>query len=227
MIRKIKRFIRGHISNRYGKAAFLDSCVPGARVLDVGCGNDSPAMFKALRPDIYYVGLDIGDYNQAHDPNQHADEYILVPPDRFADKIAEMPASFDAVVSAHNLEHCDAPQQALVSMLHALKPGGRLFLAFPSEASTRFPSRAGTLNFFDDATHVDLPKFDDILLTIKREGYGIDAAIRRYRPLHRLLIGFLQEPISRQQKRVMYGTWALYGFEAIIWVTRPRPSRNE
>ena len=102
----LKRFVRAHLTNRYAKAAFIDACGYSARVLDVGCGNNSPHVFKTLRPDLYYVGLDVSDYNQVSDPTQDADEYILVPADRFADKIFEMNGVFDAVVSSHNIEHC-------------------------------------------------------------------------------------------------------------------------
>jgi SAM-dependent methyltransferase len=218
---KIKKFARGHLSNRYAKVAFLDSCVPHARILDVGCGNDSPALFKNIRPDIYYVGLDIGDYNQVSDHTKYADEYILVSPEQFSTKIAEMSASFDAVVSAHNIEHCNDPQNVLVAMLRALTPGGRIFLSFPSEASARFPSRGGTLNFFDDPTHTTLPNFEKIRAAIEAEGCAIDVAIRRYRPLYHRLRGLLAEPLSKRRNQVMYGTWALYGFETIIWATRP------
>jgi SAM-dependent methyltransferase len=189
--------------------------------LHIGCGNNSPFVFKNIRPDIYYVGLDVGDYSQFDDPIKYADEYILVPPEKFAAKISEMPASFDAVVSAHNLEHCNDPHSVLVAMLHALRYGGRIYLSFPCEASAGFPSRRGTLNFFDDPTHQTLPNFEAILSTIKSEGCVVEVAIRRYRPFYHCLRGLLVEPFSRMRKQVLYGTLALYGFETIIWAIRP------
>src|SRR5262249_28354944 len=125
----------------HGKAAFLKQLPQGARLLDVGCGNDSPRVAKALRPDIYYVGLDIGDYYQTNDPTRFADDYVIAEPSAFDGAIAEMANSFDAVISAHNIEHCLDPARVLVAMLKSLKPGGRIFLSFPSSASTTFPSR--------------------------------------------------------------------------------------
>jgi SAM-dependent methyltransferase len=215
----LRRFLRPLIS-RYAKNHFLDGCVPHARILDVGCGNNSPLLFKSLRPDIYYVGLDVGDYNQPDESKEHADEYIVVPREKFASRISEMPNLFDAVVSAHNLEHCDDPQGVLTAMLRALKRGGRIYLSFPSEASVRFPSRRGTLNFFDDPTHQSLPKFDEVLSTIKSEGCVPKVVIRRYRPFYRYARGLLAEPFSRMRHKVLYGTLALYGFETIIWAIR-------
>jgi hypothetical protein len=50
--------------NQKYKPDFILQLPRGAKVLDVGCGNNSAQSTKKLRPDIYYVGLDVGDYNQ-------------------------------------------------------------------------------------------------------------------------------------------------------------------
>ena len=69
----------------------------------MGCGNDSPARVKSLRPDLWYIGLDIlGDDNQTK-PTNLANEYIITAPESFADRIRDFEAGVDAVVSAHNL----------------------------------------------------------------------------------------------------------------------------
>ena len=52
------------------------------------------------------------------------------------------------------------------------------------------------------------------------EDVTIDVAAKRYRPSARLAVGVLTEPISRARKKVMPGTWALYGFETVIWGTK-------
>jgi SAM-dependent methyltransferase len=191
-----------------------------ADVFDVGCGNDSPYLFKSIRPDIRYVGLDIGDYYQDHEPTAYADDYVVVPVADFLTAIEQRSNQFDAVVSAHNLEHCDEPDNVVKAMAHALRPGGRLFLAFPAAASLSMPSRVGTLNFFDDTTHVRPPDFGKVLGLLRAEGVTIDFAAERYRPPSRVVIGAVNEPVSRLRKKVMRGTWALYGFESIIWGTK-------
>lgn len=78
--------------------------------------------------------------------------YRLAAPEEFALAISEF-GGMDAVVSLHNIEHCDDPAAVLAAIGRALVPGGRLYLALPCEASARFPRRRGTLNFFDDTTH--------------------------------------------------------------------------
>lgn len=205
---------------RHSLLPFLMDINHGAELFDVGCGNDSPFTFKTLRPDIRYVGLDVGDYEQRHEPTKYADEYLIVSPDQFSSAIAERLGQFDAVVSSHNLEHCFDPDSVVVAMADALRPGGRIFFAFPSAASVRLPPRQGTLNFYDDETHVRPPDYKRVLQLLERRKVTIDFSAERYRPPLAVATGVLNEPRSRITGRVLRGTWALYGFETVIWGTK-------
>jgi SAM-dependent methyltransferase len=206
-----------------GKLAFLRTLPPRARVLDVGCGNNSPREFKTLRPDIVYTGLDIGDYNQ-QDSIAFADTYMLVPPAAFASAISGHAGQMDAVVSSHNLEHCDDPVAVLNAMVAALRPGGLMYLAFPCEASVRFPRRRGSLNFFDDTTHKAVPQWRSVLCTLRTCGVTLVYACPRYRPKILASVGVVLEPLARLLGRNMPAgsTWALYGFESVVWGRRER-----
>jgi SAM-dependent methyltransferase len=204
-----------------GKLAFLRSLPPGAAVLDVGCGNNSPRDAKILRPDLFYTGLDVGDYNQ-QDAAHYADAYVIVPPADFAGAIAAHAGRMDAVVSSHNLEHCDDPAAVLQSMALALRPGGRLYLAFPCEESLGFPRRRGCLNFFDDASHRTVPRWESITAALRSAGIAFEHATRRDRPWLLAAVGLMLEPLGWLLGRNMPAgsTWALYGFETIIWGRR-------
>lgn len=204
-----------------GKQAFLKSLPAGARVLDVGCGNNSPRDAKVLRPDIFYSGLDVGDYNQQGSLD-YADSYVVVPPADFAAAITAYTGTMDAIVSSHNLEHCDDPQAVLCAMAAALRPGGRLFLAFPCDASVGFPSRRGCLNFFDDATHQAVPRWESVVNGLHAYGLDLVYSRRRYRPALLAVVGLMLEPLACLLGRNMPAgsTWALYGFETIIWGRR-------
>lgn len=204
------------------KGPFLRSLSRGSRVLDVGCGNGSPAWFKSVRPDIYYVGVDVGDFNQQGDPNEHANEYVICPPEEFAKTLESYTGQMDAVVSSHNLEHCDEPDRVLAAMAAALAPGGHLYLAFPCEESVKFPKRGGCLNFFDDPTHQKVPSWQKTIDNLTANGCEIEFQVKRYHPSPLWIIGLLLEPISFLRKNIIQdATWALYGFESIIWAKKP------
>lgn len=204
------------------KHSFLASLVAQCAILDVGCGNNSPLYTKLILPSCLYTGIDIGDYNQIG--KDFADSYILTTPENFHTEIAKFYRSFDAVISTHNIEHCNDRDKTLKAMLGAIKVGGQLYMQFPSERSVDFPNRGGTLNYFDDPTHKDAPpNFKAMVDTIAASGFHIVYATPQYRPLLRRIEGFLNERRSRRQNRVIGGTWAYYGFEAIIWAQRWRP----
>jgi SAM-dependent methyltransferase len=223
---KLKSLV-GLVLKKRGKEAFLMSLPGCARVLDVGCGNDSPWRYKSLRPDIHYIGIDVDNYFQSAAPDSVADSYILCSPEKFAPTLKEFSGQLDAVVSAHNLEHCNEPEAVLEALVDALKEGGSLFLSFPCEASVNFPSRPhGSLNFHDDSTHRVVPNFDRVRAYLESRGLRIDFVARRYRPGLLFAAGLVLEPLAVLLKRAMPAgsTWALYGFESILWATKMRPT---
>lgn len=222
-LQRLKRFLQ-----RRGKTAFISTVSAGGKLLDVGCGNDSPYQTKVQRPDVFYVGLDIDDYRQTTEPRSYADQYIITTPGAFAGEIGKFRGHFDAVISSHNLEHCLDPGEVLQLMLRSVKPGGRFFLAFPCEESVHFPRRNMTLNFYDDATHRTVLPFIETVEHIKAAGFDIEFSIKRYRPPLPFLAGLVLEPLSYILNRPMplRSTWALYGFESIIWARR-RASQSQ
>ncbi len=206
------------IASPRGKRAFLGTLGRHVRLLDVGCGNNSPYSVKTQKPDAYYVGLDIADYHQTKP--LLADDYILSTPENFPLAIEKMAGTMDAVISSHNIEHCLDPDRVVRAMGAALKPGGTLYMSFPSEASATFPSRGGCLNFYDDSTHLALPRFDHISRGLQDAGCTILVGEPRYQPTVSWWVGALLEPISRLRRHTMFGTWAFYGFESILWAQR-------
>lgn len=221
MMYKVKLLLSLFLRKR-GKSSFLNSLSKSAIVLDVGCGNDSPLKTKLQRPDIFYVGLDVENYNQKIDPNICADRYIITSKESFIEEINKFYYFFDAIISSHNLEHCELQKEVLGAMLKTLKSNGRIFLAFPCKESVSFPKRMGTLNFYDDPTHKNVPDFDEIMNELISQGFRIDFSAKRYRSLILALLGFIFNPIAFLLKRNMpLGlTWNLYGFESIIWASR-------
>ena len=204
---------------RYGKFSFISRLKLDASILDVGCGNDSPYWTKQILPNCFYTGIDIADYGQAK-PNL-SDNYIVTTPEKFASDIATNKNCFDAVISAHNLEHCDDREKTLQAIMGSLKKNGLLYLAFPSESSVNYPSRGGCLCYYDDPTHKGMPPdFDSIIEVLHQNGFEIIFLSKCYKPLFLWIVGLLLEPYSRLKKYNSKGTWAYYGFEAIIWARK-------
>ena len=217
----LKRTLRAGLDPA-GKFNFLRSLPPGARLLDVGCGNKSATLYKGYRPDLEYVGIDIADYNITTADKEVMDRHVVCAPEQFADGIRSLEGGFDAVLSSHNLEHCLDPASVMDAMCGVLRPGGRLYLAFPSEASTGFPSREGSLNFHDDPTHINLFQFDALVSEVTSRGLQVERTVRRNRGRLGLpfLLGAIQEPWSRRAGKVLRGTWYYWGFESVIVARR-------
>jgi SAM-dependent methyltransferase len=202
-----------------GKAAFLHKLKQGASVLDVGSGRNSAYRFKSILPSLHYTGIDIVDYDQSL--HNLADEYVRTTPEEFWQAIDKFTGKFDAVVSSHNIEHCNDRENTLRAMAKAIKPGGKLYLSFPSEKSVNFPSRKGTLNYYDDPTHTETPpNLEWVVDILEQSGCKILFSTPSYKPFLNRMIGMFNEPISRLRKKVMQGTWPLYGFESVIWAEK-------
>lgn len=221
---KIGRFVM----KPRGRFHFLATIPERASVLDVGCGNNSPIRTKRVQPRCTYIGIDVGDYNQANASVECADTYTITSPEGFADEIARFRGSADAVISCHNIEHCGEPDKVIKAMCEALKPCGRLYMSFPCAESASFPKRKGTLNFFDDVTHKAVPDFERVLAQLRLNGLELTYVARRSRPPLLFLVGLLVEPWSALSRRIVpFGvTWALYGFETIIWANKPAAHEN-
>jgi len=203
----------------WGRERFLRSLPGIPRILDVGCGNNSPYYTKRLLPNCYYIGIDIQDYNLT-DPNL-ADEYILTSPKEFCSKIVELKGIFDAVISSHNLEHCDDRSETLIAMAQALKSGGRLYLSFPCSESVSFPNRRGCLNYFDDQTHkYNPPDFTEVVAVLHKEDLRVLYADTRYQPPIGWIVGLRNEAASATDGEVKEGTWSLWGFETVVWAEK-------
>ena len=204
------------------KEFYIRQFKKGDMVLDVGCGNNSPIMTKNIAGDIYYVGVDIGDYNNAKESIEQADEYILSTPEDFYKTIRSIDHLFDYAIWSHNIEHCNYPMETLDAICDRLKPGGKLYLSCPSEKSVKLPHRKGTLNFYDDPSHIYLPIFKDIISRFNDNGMKIIFAAKQYRTVKLIILGLINEIKSRKQDKVLVGTWALWGFETLIWAEKKK-----
>lgn len=78
-----RRFLQPH-----GKTSFIYEMNSGAKVLDIGCWNDSAYRFKLMRSDCYYIGIDIDHDNTGNKQiGKFPDEVLITSPNRFHEPI--------------------------------------------------------------------------------------------------------------------------------------------
>lgn len=204
--------------------------MPNPRILDIGCGNNSPSVTKHWFPDCDYSGADIQRYNIDERDDAAMDHFYLVKADGSGyDSIPD--DYYDFVVLHHVIEHMQNSTPILASLCRKLKPGGYIWIAFPSLRSLSLPSAAeGTLQFCDDISHVYLPDVREVSNTLLANGVTVLHA-GKTRDAVRMLLGILVLPVTII-KRVLtgklsaLGLWYILGFEDHVFGRRSLPEQR-
>lgn len=193
------------------------------QILDIGCGNHSPTLFKLYFPNCHYTGLDRDpDYNLTPEDKANMDAFLLMDLTRAEwDRIPD--ALFDLITLAHVIEHIPNGEEVLSHLWKKLKPGGYLYIETPSERSLYLPSMPGTLNFFDDPTHVRLYPPTELANLFLRLG-GRVLRVRIARNWRRMLFTPLLIPLhlvlkGTVRRGALYWDWT--GFAYYILVQKP------
>lgn len=191
------------------------------KILDIGCANDSPKVTKIWFPNSTYHGVDIVDRVDIN-----IDHFYLVDPDQFDCYDAVRDEHYDFVILNHVIEHLNDPSQLVDIACSKLKPGGLLWIAFPSPDSLSFPSGVGTLNFSDDPTHIHICEIVNLSNKLISNGLKIVTAGKSRDPL-RFFIGLCVLPIAILTRIItgrymIKGLWYLYGFEDRIIAIKNR-----
>ena len=195
----------------------------GLRILDIGCGNFSPSTTKRWFPGCHYAGADIQDYNNNAEDHVAMDTFFPLGIDG-AGYEAIPDASYDFVILNHVLEHMSRPHEILRTITSKLKPGGCIWIAFPSLRSLSLPSAEGTLQFCDDPTHVYVPGIREVSNVLLSSGIRVLHA-GRSRDLMRELIGAALLPVALIRKLLTgklscKGLWYVLGFEDHVFGQR-------
>jgi trans-aconitate methyltransferase len=190
-------------------------------LLDIGAGNHSASKTKKWFPNCEYHGLDLNkNYNNdENDFKLMQSFYELNLEDLNLDSVPN--AHFDFIMMAHVIEHLKNGDQVLVKLLAKLKPGGYLYVEYPGIRSTRLPRMKGTLNFFDDETHVRVYSLTELYnLFLKNNTEIIKGGTRRYMP------NILMMPLKVIHNLIKYGKilpsifWDFFGFAEFILIKK-------
>ncbi len=155
------RYVRGRLT------------LEAPRILDIGCGNGSPTLTRRWFPKCHYAGADIQRYRLSDADLAAMDEFYQLGEDGSGYDAIPV-ASYDFVILNHVVEHMREPMAVVAKLCGKLKPGGYFWIAFPSERSLHLPhAEDETLNFYDDPTHVYLPKVDEIAGVLLANGVNV------------------------------------------------------
>lgn len=192
------------------------------KILDVGCGSNSPSITKRWFPSCEYHGID-------KEKNYQNNEKDILMIDRFYEIDVRMldftmiPDNyFDVVIMSHIIEHLPNGDEVIRSLLAKLTAGGLIYIEFPSRKSLSLPSMRGTLNFYDDKTHCRVFTRDEIEELLKAKSFKI-----MYSHVRRDWTRIVFMPLLMVNSLIKYGYiagsvfWDITGFAEIVIARKP------
>lgn len=198
---------------------FIDSLHKGAIVLDIGCGNGRIQKFiKQYRPDLRFISVDKYDFSK----EVSFETFFKV--DISTEVLPIVDDSVDAVFCVHVLDHIISYDLVLSEIKRVLKSSGSIYIEVPSTRSLYVPSFGmlkgpGTINFYDDPTHIRPFTRQSLSCIGKRIGTKqLRTGFARnwaYCLLAPMII--LYSLIKRD--RQMFGTvlWSIVGWSVYLW----------
>jgi SAM-dependent methyltransferase len=196
--------------------------VQAPRILDIGCGNNSPTTTKHWFPGCHYSGADIARYNNSDEDTAAIDTFYPLSID--GSGYSAIPdSSYDFIILHHVIEHMEVPGPILAIICSKLKPGGYIWIAFPSLRSLSLPSAEGSLQFCDDPTHVYVPDVREVSNILLANGVKVLNA-GRSKDFVRALIGAAIFPWALLRRvltgKLPKGLWYILGFEDHVFGQR-------
>ncbi len=207
----ISKFI--YLKRSFGRKPF--------KLLDVGAGNYSASKTKSVFPNCEYYGIDIiKEYsNTEEDFNLMTDFYELDLTKLEFDIIPN--AYFDGLLMTHVIEHLHNGDKVIEQLLPKLKQGGYLYVEYPGQKSTKLPSMTGTLNFYDDPTHVRIYSVKELASLFEKNNCTVLKKGTRRNIWFILAMPFLILSFLIRGKKITGNIfWDLLGFAEFLWVKK-------
>lgn len=155
---------------------------PLIKILDVGCGDHSSTKTKKYFPKCKYYGLDKSkDHNNISEDFEIMEKFYEIDLNNI-NLLKNIPNNyFDCIILSHIIEHIKKGEDIVLGLVDKLKAGGVMYLEFPSPRSLYLPRMSGTLNFYDDPTHIRLYTLDELCNLLSKKRFSIyRAGTRRY-----------------------------------------------
>ena|SRR5689334_9725508 len=142
-------------------------------LLDVGAGNHSASKTKKLFPRCDYYGIDLNRHFN-NDENDFAVMKAFYEMDVTLLQFNIIPDDhFDFIRMTHVIEHLNNGDEVIKNLLPKLKNGGFIYIEYPGQRSTKLPSMNGTMNFYDDPTHVRIYSVKELTRLLKNNNCSI------------------------------------------------------
>lgn len=152
----------------------LDSLIPGARVLDYGCGFGRQAIALAEMGAREVVGVD-SNLMTLEKARGVAEKSPAVERVVFVSKASDAgPAGFDVVISQNSMEHFRDPQASLNELIAMLGSNGCLLITF---GPPWFAPRGSHMHFFTKVPWVNLLFSEKTVMNVRKR-YRSDGAQR-------------------------------------------------
>lgn len=190
-------------------------------LLDIGAGNHSASKTKGVFPNCEYHGVDLDKtyHNDERDFEAMAAFYEM---DLTLLNFNSIPdAYFDFIRMTHVIEHLHNGDEVVSGLLPKLKPGGYIYVEFPGVKSTRLPSMEGTLNFYDDKTHVRVYSSKELGQQMSKEGCRILSSGTRRNMAFILAMPFLTASALLRGKKLQGPYfWDILGFAEYVFAQK-------
>ena len=187
------------------------------RLLDIGAGNHSASKTHQWFPNCEYHGVDL-DKTYNNDENDFRLMKAFYEMNLEQLDFAAIPDGyFDVILMAHIVEHLHNGDQVIAHLLPKLKKGGIIYVEYPGAHSTTLPRMKGTLNFFDDDTHVRIYSRPELFNLFMRNGCQVVAG-GVWRRWHNVAL----IPVKIPHNLLKYGRvlpsifWDLLGFAEYV-----------
>ncbi len=211
----MKRFLQKSIPKFYylhkffGKKAFA--------LLDVGSGNHSASKTKRLFPACEYHGIDM-DKHFNNDETDFEAMTAFYEMDLTLLQFEAIPDNyFDYIRIAHVIEHLHNGDAVIKGLLPKLKKDGFIYIEYPGIKSTKLPSMEGTLNFYDDPTHVRIYSVKEISGLLRDEQFKIISSGTRRSPAFLMAMPLnIAGHMIKRQKFQGPTFWDILGFAEFV-----------
>ena len=191
------------------------------KLLDIGAGNNSAIKAQKNFPSCEYYGVDISkDYNNEDSNFSLMKDFYEIDLTKLDYSI--MPDNFfDYIQMAHIIEHLYNGDEVIKQLVSKLKKDGFIYIEYPGQKSTKLPSMNGTLNFYDDNTHVRIYSVKEIETILIEKGFEILNSGTRRNLIYILTMPF-RIIVSLITTRKLQGNhfWDLLGFAEFVYAKK-------